>query len=601
MPSSRPAGASPRHPVFALSDELCEAFAARSPVQATFAGIPGHHDAWDDYGPAAAEAWDAELGRFERRLAALPAPSDRFSRLASRVTEEWIRDRRELFAHGDHLRDLNSSESSFQYIRQVFEVMPAATEADAQSHVARLDGIGAAMDGYLASLDEGRRRGLVVARRQVRAVAEQARASAGASSYLRTLPATFAAAGVGGDALQRRLEAAVAGACGAFASFAQRLEAEVLPHASEGEAVGRERYLRAAKRFLGMNLDPIDAYEWGWSEVHAIEAQMTEVARSIRPGASLPEVIELLGTDPERAAPDRESFLRFIRERQLGALADLEGRHFDIPEAVRRVEVKIAPPGGSLGAYYVPPSEDFSRPGTIWYSVGESSSFPLYDEITTAYHEGFPGHHLQCSLQVLLASELCRLHRLLYFCPGHGEGWALYAEQLMHELGYLEKPDYVLGMLGAKLMRACRVVVDIGLHLGLAVPRGESFHPGETWSYELAVELMNRRAFLPLDMAVSEATRYLGWPAQAISYKIGEREILGLRAELERRDGARFDRKAFHAKVIGSGSVGLGLLREIVLEPERDPHSRSLEPERDPHSRSLEPADRSSNRLPPEG
>ncbi|MEO6462402.1 MAG: DUF885 domain-containing protein, partial [Candidatus Eisenbacteria bacterium] len=249
-------------------------------------------------------------------------------------------------------------------------------------------------------------------------------------------------------------------------------------------------------------------------------------------------------------------------------LADLDGKHFDIPDEVRQVEVKIAPPGGALGAYYIQPSEDFTRPGTVWYSLApdEVKDIPLYGHITTAYHEGFPGHHLQCGIQVALADQLSRLHRLSVWYPGYGEGWALYTELLMHELGYFEKPEYVLGMLNAQLFRACRVVIDIGSHLELPIPRDETdFHPGEPWTFERAVEFLIARCGEEEDYARSEVTRYYGWPGQAISYKVGERVIMELREELKAKQGPAFQLKEFHARVLGSGPVGLELLRERVL------------------------------------
>jgi uncharacterized protein (DUF885 family) len=215
-----------------------------------------------------------------------------------------------------------------------------------------------------------------------------------------------------------------------------------------------------------------------------------------------------------------------------------------------------------LAAHYVPPSEDFARPGAVWYPVAGKTHFPLFQEVTTAYHEGFPGHHLQCGIQVALADELSRFQRLMVWYPGSGEGWALYAEHLMGELGYLERPEYVVGLLSSQLFRACRVAVDIGLHLDLPIPDDVSFHPGGRWNYDVAFELLTTRALLDKDDAASEVTRYLGWPGQAISYKLGERAILDLRAEAEAAGG--FDPKAFHARVLGVGSVGLDLLREHV-------------------------------------
>jgi len=258
--------------------------------------------------------------------------------------------------------------------------------------------------------------------------------------------------------------------------------------------------------------------------------------------------------------------VELMKHRQVTALAELDGTHFDVPEAGKRLNVKIAPPSGSLGAYYVQPSEGFSRPGTVWYSLGDQGSIALWDEVSTAYHEGFPGHHLQCAIQLSFADRLSRLHRLMIWHPGYGEGWALYTELLMKEFGYLEKPEYELGMLSAEMLRACRVVIDIGLHLGYLIPGNAVFRPGEAWTFEAAVEMLTDMAFLNGDYAISEVTRYLGWPGQAISYKVGQKVILDLREEMAARAGESFDLKEFHSRVLGSGPVGLAHLRELVLE-----------------------------------
>jgi uncharacterized protein (DUF885 family) len=265
------------------------------------------------------------------------------------------------------------------------------------------------------------------------------------------------------------------------------------------------------------------------------------------------------------AAPDRATFLAAMAERQQLALAAIEP-HFDVPAAVRRLEVREAPPGGPPGgAYYSPPSEDLSRPGTLWCSFGDNvGPFPLYDQVATAYHEGFPGHHLQCGVAATLTSDLCRLQRVLARYSGAAEGWALYAERLMAELGGYERPEYELGRLTNELVRACRVVFDIGAHLELPIPAHAPFHPGEPWSYALGVEFFRDLAGLPQERAESEVTRYLGWPAQAISYKVGERVILGLRADWLAARGAGSLRE-FHGRVLACGNVGLDVLRGQVL------------------------------------
>jgi uncharacterized protein (DUF885 family) len=272
-----------------------------------------------------------------------------------------------------------------------------------------------------------------------------------------------------------------------------------------------------------------------------------------------------LKVDPAFAAPSPEAFRELMQARQQHALDALSGVHFQVPDAIRKVEVNLVAPGAPLGAWYIGPSEDFTRPGSVWWSLGDRQAIPLYEEVSTAYHEGFPGHHLQVGIQVSLAEHLTRAHRLLIWNPGYGEGWALYAEQLMDELGELERPEYVLGYLTSCLLRAVRVVVDLGLHLDQPIPPDAPLRPGGRWDFDVAVEALERLAFLDHAYASSEVTRYLGMPAQAISYAIGQRRIVELRDERRRREGAAFDLARFHADVLGSGPIGLDHLAELVL------------------------------------
>jgi uncharacterized protein (DUF885 family) len=554
--------------VFRLSSECVDALGALRPVSATYQGIPGHDHEWDDYSPRGVEKARETLGDFQRRLRALKIPSDRWNRLASVVMEELLQHELDWYEWDEHLLDLNNITSTFQSLRDVFDVMDTTSAKGWENVITRLETIDAPFEGYRRTLEEGRGRGRVVARRQVQAAIKQGKAHSGDKSFFNSLPGMMDKAGIDDTGLKERLLAAIPNALRSFGRFTEYLEKTYLPDAIETDAVGRDRYLRHTRRFLGMEIDPLETYEWGWSQVREIESAMHRAAGEIKSGAPLGEVIELLKSDPKRCAPSQEAFARTMLERQHQALRDLEGTHFDVPEPIRTVNVKITPPGGPLTAYYVPPTEDFSRPGTVWYSFADKQVFPLYDEVSTAYHEGFPGHHLQCGIQVSLADRLSRLHRLMFWYPGYGEGWALYAEHLMNELGYFEKPDYVLGMLANQLMRACRVVIDIGSHLQLPIPGGESFHPGEAWSFDLGVEMLTKRCFLDPDHADSEVTRYLGWPGQAISYKVGQRVILELREELRRRQGSAFDLKEFHSRVLGSGPVGLQLLKRLVLEGE---------------------------------
>ncbi len=306
-------------------------------------------------------------------------------------------------------------------------------------------------------------------------------------------------------------------------SLGRYLVEEYLPHATEHDPVGRERYALYARDFNGIELDLDETYAWGWEELGRIEHAMQTVAERIIPGATVDEVIAHLESDPTRAIEGVDEFRRWNQDLLDSTVAALDGVHFDIPAPVQRVEAMIAPPGGAAAMYYTGPSEDFSRPGRTWYPTLGKTRFPLWGEVSICYHEGVPGHHLQIAQVRYLAESLSRYQRTLAGTSGHAEGWALYAERLMGELGYLDDPAYELGMLRAQAMRAVRVVVDIGMHLELAIPATERYHPGETWTPALALPFVIERSKFPEDFMASEVDRYLGLPGQAISYKVGER------------------------------------------------------------------------------
>jgi uncharacterized protein (DUF885 family) len=209
--------------------------------------------------------------------------------------------------------------------------------------------------------------------------------------------------------------------------------------------------------------------------------------------------------------------------------------------------------------YYTGPSEDFSRPGRTWYPTMGKTRFPLWGEVSIAYHEGVPGHHLQIGQVRFLRDRLSRFQRL-GGVAGHAEGWALYAERLMDELGYLTNPAHHLGMLRAQAMRAVRVIVDIGMHLELAIPDGQEFHPGARWTPALGQAFVDERSRFPADFMASEIVRYLGMPGQAICYKVGEKVWLEQRAAAQERHGGAFDLKAFHSHALDLGPLGLDQL-----------------------------------------
>jgi uncharacterized protein (DUF885 family) len=193
----------------------------------------------------------------------------------------------------------------------------------------------------------------------------------------------------------------------------------------------------------------------------------------------------------------------------------------------------------------------------MWWAVPtEIDAFSTWKEVTTVYHEGVPGHHLQIAQNAYRSDLLNRWQRKLCFCSGHSEGWALYAEQLMDDLGYLEPGDR-MGMLDAQAFRAIRVIIDIGMHLRLAIPADSGFHPGERWTPALAAEFMATYNGASAEERGGQIDRYLGWPGQAIGYKLGERVWLAGREAARRRQGPSFDLKTWHMKALSQGSLGL--------------------------------------------
>jgi uncharacterized protein (DUF885 family) len=274
--------------------------------------------------------------------------------------------------------------------------------------------------------------------------------------------------------------------------------------------------------------------------------------------------VTILDGDPARRIEGRENFRAWMQELAERALWQLHGTHFDVPEPARRIEAMIAPTDGG-GIYYSKPSEDWSRSGRMWWSVPEGiDTFATWKEVTIVYHEGVPGHHLQISQTIADQGNLNRWQRQMGWVSGHGEGWALYAERLMGELGYLGDPGAHLGMLDGQLLAAAQVALDIGLHLELEIPKGTGWREGERWNNEIGWEFLRAHSSRDEAHLRFELHRYLGWPGQAPSYKLGERIWLQSREEAKTRAGDAFSLKDFHSKALSLGSMGLDPLRKAL-------------------------------------
>ncbi|WP_407709288.1 DUF885 domain-containing protein [Arthrobacter nitrophenolicus] len=552
--------ARPQTRIDAVADAYTDTLVSLNPSLATTLGVPGHETEFQDFSPAGIAGF-AEAAR--KALSDLEGlePQDEVDTVTLDAMQERLGLQLLIHASGWDYADLNNIASPAQDIRSIFDLMPTATEQDWANIAGRAHNVPGAIEGYIESLRSARDAGRVAAARQVKIVIDQATRYAAADGFFAKLAGGAAtAAGPLGTEVRQKLDAGSTAARGAYIRLVEFLRDELLPAAPQKDAVGRARYALASRAFLGAVVDLDETYAWGVQELDRIIAEQEEVAAAIKPGAGIAEAKEILNSDPARRLKGTEALREWMQELSDKAVAELAGVHFDIPDVMKKLECLIAPTDEG-GIYYTGPSDDFSRPGRMWWSVpaGEDS-FTTWAETTTVYHEGVPGHHLQVATATYRRELLNKWRRNICWTSGHGEGWALYAERLMQELGYLNDPGDHMGMLDMQRMRAARVVFDIGVHLELAMPARWG---SGTWTPEKGY------GFLKQNLAISEGqldfefARYLGWPGQAPSYKVGQRLWEQIRAELEARPG--FNLKDFHTRALNVGSVGLDTLRRALL------------------------------------
>ena len=554
---------SPRQPtpIDAIAEKWVTTLADLDPDVAVWVGIPGRLGEYADYSPA---GQDAQLAAGNAVIAELEAatPVDSVDEVTKTDLLAELRLSAEYHAAKLHERDVNVIASPAQGIRDTFDLMPTATEADWATIAEKLGNLPGAVDGYIETLRLGISDGVVPARRQVIETATGVRRHADPLGFFFDFTGSAALEGGGAlpDSLKAELRKGAEASAAAYAKLAEFLELELAPKASEQDGVGRELYALHSRRFLGAEIDLDETYEWGIEELARMVEEQTQIAGQIKPGASVDEAIAFLEADESNKLHGTDELQGWMQQLADQAVSELSGTHFDIPDEVKTIECMIAPTHDG-GIYYTSPNDDFSRPGRMWWSVPEGvTEFDTWRETTTVYHEGVPGHHLQLGQAVYNRALLNTWRRALAGTSGHAEGWALYAERLMDELGYLRNPADRLGMLDGQRMRAARVVLDIGVHLGKPNLSGTG-----TWTADDALEFMRANVNMNDSFIRFEVNRYLGWPGQAPSYKVGQRIWEQLRDEVKKREGAAFDIKAFHKRALDLGGVGLDTLRSSLL------------------------------------
>ncbi|MFI8321373.1 DUF885 domain-containing protein [Streptomyces sp. NPDC085529] len=544
-----------------VADAYVDDLIALDPITGTHLGVRESAGRLPDFSPEGQEAV-AALAR--RTLALLdeaertPGADSDAERRCARLLRERLTAELAVHDADEGLCAVSNMRSPVHSVRIVFTVMPTETEDDWAAVAQRLRAVPAALEGYRASLALGLERKLFGGPRATATFVGQLTDWAGGDGepgwfeqYAAARPDTLP------EELRTELAAAGAEANGAVASLRDWMRDVYAPAVADApDTVGRERYQRWSRYFNGTDLDLDQAYAYGWAEYHRLRAEMHAEADRILPGsdpwAALAHLDEH-GTHIEGVDEVREWLQGLMDE----AIEALDGTHFELAERVRKVESRIAPAGGAAAPYYTGPSEDFSRPGRTWLPVDGQTRFPVYDLVSTWYHEGVPGHHLQIAQWVHVADSLSRYQATIGMVSANAEGWALYAERLMDELGFLPDAERRLGYLDAQMMRACRVIVDIGMHLELEIPADSPFHPGERWTPRLAQEFFQRHSSRPPAFVESELTRYLSMPGQAIGYKLGERAWLLGRERAREAHGDAFDAKAWHMAALSQGPLGL--------------------------------------------
>ena len=547
----------PTSAIDTLANKYLAQLALNYPSFATSIGLISGADQMDDYSASAIER-DLKLNKETLAALATLEPTDDVDRVTKDAMTQQLQLDIEFHAAGLPYRDLNNIASPAQGIRDVFDLSPTATVSDWENLASRMRKVKDSLAGYQQTLAVGFDKGDGPAKRQLNEVITQVDQINQPEGFFHEFAKGAKAETELPAELRKELVAAATDATNAYAAFGEFLT-EMLPKASEQDAIGRERYRLLSKRFLGAEIDLDETYQWGIEELARVVAEQEAVANEILPGATVAEAIAYLENDPATKLHGTDALQKWMQRLSDKAIEDLGKTHFDIAQPIRKLECMIAPTKHG-GIYYTGPSDDFSRPGRMWWSVPEGvETFDTWRETTTVYHEGVPGHHLQVAQATYIRETLNDWRRLASWTSGHGEGWALYAERLMDELGYLATPADRLGMLDGQRMRAARVVLDLGVHLGKPRLDGSG-----VWDFDYALDFMSKNVNMSPEFVRFEVTRYFGWPGQAPSYKIGQRIWEQIRDDYEARKGADFDMKKFHSTALNLGGLGLDALKEAM-------------------------------------
>jgi uncharacterized protein (DUF885 family) len=546
-----------------LLDDHWEEWLIHDPLFATYAGV----HKYDHLLPGGDERWNLEwlenLRGFEARLLALDRlalPSE--DQLNYDIFARYARfEIRELELRGYHL-SLTKAGGVHLFMPDMYLMMPMASAKDYENYIARLE---ACLD-YFRQVISLMRLGLKQGYHPPRATLEGVDASLRAQLVDDPLQSPFYQPfsefpnGVS-EADQDRLrktgfEAIRNSMVPAYRELLRFFREEYFPSARQGIAAdelpdGRAFYEHRVRYYTTLMLSPEEVYQIGVQEVSRIRAEMEQIVQQVGFQGGLPTFIEFMRTDPRFYVTEPLALLKetsYVLKRMDGELPRLFKTLPRLPYGIRPIPDFSAP--GSTAAYYFPGTGDGSRAGVYYVNTYDLKSRPLYEIEALSLHEAVPGHHLQIAMQQELP-DMPNFRRQVSF-TAYVEGWALYAERLGLEVGFYRDPYSNFGRLSYEMWRACRLVVDTGMHaLG--------------WSRQQAIDFMAENTSSTMLNIINEVDRYIAWPGQALAYKIGELKIRELRKRAETALGARFDLREFHDVILLCGSVPLDILENRVI------------------------------------
>jgi uncharacterized protein (DUF885 family) len=563
LPHATAAQGTPVQRLHRVFDQAWENQLRENPLMATRMGDHRANDRLEETGLAAQARRLEQVRGYLAAVRAIPRDSlPREEQINRDIFERGLRLAVESVELGDHLIPITNREGFHTSFPELHERVPLRTPQDYRNYIARLRAFRPYAAGYVELMREGMRRGMVLPRVSLEGIEGTLQPHIVAdptqsllwrpfAEYPATVPeserAALTAAG---------RAAIVEGVSAGYRDFLEFIQREYRPAARAGLGArelpnGRAYYAFLVRQYTTLDTATAEGvHQTGLREVARIRAAMDSVMRATGFTGTFAEFVHFLRTDPRFYVSTPEALLErnaLFLKRMDGELPRLFGRLPRMSYGIRTIPDYIAP--RTTTAYYGRPSGDGTRSGTYWVNVHDLKSRPTYEIEALASHEAVPGHHLQLALQ----QELTDMPNFRRYggVTAFVEGWALYAESLGKELGFYRDPYSEFGRLSYEMWRACRLVVDTGLH-------------DKGWTRQQAIDFMAANSALTMTNVTNEVDRYIAWPGQALAYKTGQMKIRELRTQAERELGPKFDVRRFHDVVLGSGSIPLGVLEENV-------------------------------------